>query len=225
MKELNKSKEKESYHNKSIRVNVSVFGVILSISGMVHGLFEILQGNVKTEGLMIHAIGEAHKFWVYGNEPAFTIIPNYLITGLVAIFTSLIIIIWSVKFMDKKNSPHILLMLFIVLLLVGGGVGQAVFFTVIWIFATRITKPLSWWDKVISSSAKVSLSKLWLGLLLSSSVLVFFALEIAVFGYVPSIQDTDIVSLVMLSSLGSGFILLIVAFISGICRDLVDRKQ
>ena len=52
-------------------------GTIFGISGMSHGLFEILQGNVPTGGLFISAIGEAHKMWPHGNELAFTLIPNF----------------------------------------------------------------------------------------------------------------------------------------------------
>lgn len=223
--ELNKNmKEKNNYYNKAIRITVSGFGVILSLSGIVHGLFEVLQGNVKTESLMIHAIGESHKFWAYGNEPALTIIPNFLITGLAAILISIITIIWSIKFMDKKCSAQVFLLLFIILLLVGGGVGQAVFFTLIWGFATRINKPLNWWNKVLPNSLKEVLSKFWWILLITSSSLVLFALEIAVFGYVPGIMKPDTVSLVMLSSLGCGFIFLIATFISGIYHDLVNGK-
>lgn len=214
---------KRDYCNKAIRTIVLVFGVLLSISGMFHGLFEVLQGNVRTESMMINAIGESHKFWLYGDEPAFTLIPNYMLTGVAAIVVSIIIIVWSVKFLDRKYSAHVFLLLFVLLLLVGGGVGQAVFFIVIWGFATRINKPLLCWNKVIPVSIRKVMSKLWRYLLFASSLMVSFALEIAVFGYVPGISDPDVISLVMLTSLGSGFLLMILAFVTGISFDLETR--
>lgn len=133
--------------NHANRVIVATLGVILGISGMGHGFFETLQGYTPTNGLLIYAIGEANRMWAYGNEPAFTIVPNFLITGITAMLVSLAIIIWSVGFLHKKNGPLIFLLLFILLFLVGGGIGQVLFFTIGWAFATRIHKPLTWWRR------------------------------------------------------------------------------
>jgi hypothetical protein len=56
---------------------------------MSHGLFEILQGNNSTNGLFIAAIGDSQKMWTHGNEPAFTLIPNFLLTGIAAMLVGL----------------------------------------------------------------------------------------------------------------------------------------
>ena len=108
--------------NRATRINVTLLGVIFGISGINHGLFETLQGNIQTGGLFISAIGEAQKMWPHGNEPAFTLIPNFLITGIVAMLVGLAIIVWSCVYVHKKMGSIILLLLFILLLLVGGGV-------------------------------------------------------------------------------------------------------
>ncbi len=48
---------------KSLSINnpytftVATFSTLFGISGLEHGLFEILQGNVRPDGLMISAIG------------------------------------------------------------------------------------------------------------------------------------------------------------------------
>ena len=39
--------------NRATRTNVAVLSAIFGISGMSHGFFEILQGNVSTNGLFI----------------------------------------------------------------------------------------------------------------------------------------------------------------------------
>ena len=68
----------------------STIGTICGLSGLEHGCFEILQGNIvpvihSVSGRpMIYAIGDANRFWAYGFEYAYTIIPNYLITGILA---------------------------------------------------------------------------------------------------------------------------------------------
>jgi len=63
--------------NKATRANVAVLGVVFGLSGMSHGFFEALQGNKPTGGMFIAAIGEAHRMWPHGSEPAFTLIPNF----------------------------------------------------------------------------------------------------------------------------------------------------
>lgn len=75
--------------NRATRTNVATLGTIFGISGMSHGFFEILQGSVPTDGLFISAIGEAQKMWPHGDEPAFTLIPNFLLTGIAAMIVGL----------------------------------------------------------------------------------------------------------------------------------------
>jgi hypothetical protein len=112
--------------NRATRAIVATLGVIFGISGMGHGFFEVLQGYSSTNGLIIDAIGKANRIWAYGNEPAFTIIPNFLITGIATMIVGLAAIIWSICFLHKKNGSLIFLLLFILLFLVGGGIAQVV---------------------------------------------------------------------------------------------------
>ena len=62
----------------------SWFGIVAGVSGAGHGYFEILQGNTSPEGLVIASIGPPcvpEEVW-NACEPAMTIIPNFLITGI-----------------------------------------------------------------------------------------------------------------------------------------------
>ena len=206
--------------NKATRVIVVTLGVLFGISGMIHGFFEVLQGNLPTDGMFISAIGDAHKMWVHGNEYAFTLIPNFLITGILAMVVGLAIIIWSIGYVHKKNGPLILLLLFILLFLVGGGIGQIVFFTLIWTVSTRINKPLKWWRKVLPHSLRRILAKFWLDLLMISSLLILFALEIAIFGVVPGQSNPDMILIIMLSALGAGLVILLLTFFAGFAHDI-----
>jgi len=76
-----------------------------------HGFFETLHGNIPTTGLFVQAIGPANRFWIYGTEDAFTIIPNFLVTGILAMVLSVVIIVWSARYIQQKNSPIILTVL------------------------------------------------------------------------------------------------------------------
>src|SRR5512139_2192680 len=147
--------------NKATRINVATLGTIFGISGMSHGFFEALQGNVPTGGLFIYAIGEAQKMWPHGNEPALTFLPTFLLAGITSMIVGLSLIVWSLCFVHKKNGPTVFLILFIVLLLVGGGVAQVLFFPFIWLVSTRIRQPLAWWRRVLSVKVQESLARLW----------------------------------------------------------------
>jgi hypothetical protein len=202
------------------RVIVSTLGVIFGISGMNHGFFETLQGNTPTGGLIIPAIGEAQRMWTYGGEDAFTLVPNFLITGILAIVVSLLIVIWSVGFVHRKNGSLIFLLLFILLFLVGGGIAQVIFFTLAWAVSTRINKPLTWWRAVLPESIRRALAKLWLGSLVAAVLLFFIALEIAIVGFVPRVSDPKQILIICWSILGAGLGILLLAFVAGFAHDI-----
>ena len=206
--------------NKATKIIVATLGTIFGISGMSHGFFEILQGNVPTGGLFISAVGEAQKMWPHGNEPAFTLIPNFLMAGIAAMIVGLTIIIWSVGFVHKKNGPAIFIFLFVLLLLVGGGVAQILFFPLIWLVSTRINKPLAWWRKILSVRIRESLGKVWPWSLIVSSSLIVFVLEIAITGFVPTVNDPDVVLSIMLSCLAVGYGVLLLTFVAGFAHDI-----
>ncbi|WP_345990147.1 hypothetical protein WCX18_04715 [Sulfurimonas sp. HSL1-2] len=104
--------------NRHTRVTASILGVLLALGGMInHGLFEILQGNTPIQGFFIEAIGESHRFWRYGTEGAFTVIPNFLATGITAILVSLAVIVWSLKYLHTKHGAAVFLFLMVLLTL------------------------------------------------------------------------------------------------------------
>ena len=211
--------------NKSTKLLVTIFGVIFGISGMSHGIFEFLQGNISTDGLFISAIGEAQKMWPHGNEYAFTLIPNFQITGILSMFLGFSIIFWSIKYVHKKNGPTIFLILFIVLLLFGGGVAQILFFPLLWLVSTRINRPLTWWQKVIPERVQKGLRRIWIWLLAISSITLLSVLVIAITGYVPTVNDPEVVLSIMLLCLSAVIVILPLAIVSGFANDLVANTN
>lgn len=211
--------------NQATRMIVATLGTIFGISGMSHGFFEILQGNAPTDGFFISAIGEAQKMWPHGNEYAFTLIPNFMITGIAAVLVGLAIIFWSLGFIHKKNGPVVFFLLFVLLLLVGGGVAQILFTPFIWLVSTRINKPLSWWRKILPVKIQKPLGKVWLWSLVISSALLVFILEIGITGFVPAVSDPDVVLSIMLSCLGMEVLTLPLTFVSGFAHDIALRPN
>lgn len=59
---------------------------------------------------------------VLGGEPAMTIIPNLLVTGILTIAVGVLLAVWAAKFISRKHSGLMLILFTIVLLLVGGGI-------------------------------------------------------------------------------------------------------
>lgn len=217
--------DETALRNEATGITAAAFGIIFGISGMVHGFFETLQGNVPTGGLFINAIGESNKMWLYGDEPAFTVIPNFLITGIVAIISGFSIIVWSLFYLRRKTGPLIFTLLFILLFLTGGGVAQILFFIIACAFATRINKPLKWWKKALPAALRIIIARFWLTFLIAFSILMMFSLEIANFGFVPGISNPDSISSVMMTSVLSGLAFLIPAFISGFAYDISKQDS
>jgi hypothetical protein len=207
------------------RAIVTTIGVILGIAGFNHGFFEFLQGNTPTNGLIIQAIGEAQRFWSLGTEEAFTIIPNFLISGILSMVLGLTIVVWSLGFIHTKRGPTVFLGLFILLFLFGGGIGQVAFFLPAWAFATRMGKPLTWWRRVLPKSIWPLLSRLWVPILVLSSTVMLMGLQIAIFGLVPGMTDAARIQNTSMRLVLISAALNVVAFIAGFGHELRRRDQ
>jgi hypothetical protein len=120
------------------------FGVTAGIAGIEHGYFEIMQGNNPTDGVMIASIGPPclpEEVW-NACEPALTIVPNYLVSGILSILIGFLILIWSAAFIQRKRGGTILILLSLALLLFGGGIFPPMIGIAGGIAGTRINKPL-----------------------------------------------------------------------------------
>jgi hypothetical protein len=109
---------------KATKTVAACLGVLAGLAGLEHGYFEILQGNHTPAGLMFVSWGsdvcDPAKIW-HACEPAMSLLPNFLITGIVTVVLSLIIIVCSAAFVQRKHGGMVLLLLSIVQLLLGGG--------------------------------------------------------------------------------------------------------
>jgi hypothetical protein len=202
------------------RIITATIGVLLAIAGFEHGFFETLQGNKTTTGLIIQAIGEANRMWQWGTEEAFTLIPNFLVTGISAMCISIFIVFWSISFVHKKHGRSIFLLLFIILFLVGGGIAQILFFVTAWAYATRINKPLNWWKKILPEGIRNILAKIWIYALIAACISFLVALEIAIFGYFPGQTNPDTIFSICWTFLFSSYFLIHLTFISGFAHDI-----
>ena len=210
--------------NRATKTIVSTIGVILGLSGLDHGIFEILQGNLPTNRLFIQAIGPAQKMWAYGGEDAFTIIPNFLITGILAVLVGIALIVWSVGYVDRNQGPLVLFLLNVLLFLFGGGVAAPiVIYPLAGITATRINQPLNGWRKVLPDKVRPALAKIWPFTLTIAIISFLIGLSIAITGYVPGVNSNDserILAICWAFVFGGGWGLFLITIVSGFADDI-----
>ncbi len=147
--------------NNATKTFASTFCTIMALAGIEHGIGEICQGSVAPHGIMILSWPESEFFQNLGGEPAMTVIPNLLVTGVLAVLVSLALLIWSVLFAHRKNAGRIMIFLSIARLLVGGGIFPPLLGILIGVVATRIQSPLIWWRTHLSPCVRRFLAGLW----------------------------------------------------------------
>jgi hypothetical protein len=143
------------------RVLVSRLGTLAGLAGVEHGVGEMLQGNVAPDGMMIVAWPEWELFRILAGEPAFTIIPNLLVTGLLAILASLAYIAWATVLVERKNSSLLLLLLSVAMFLVGAGYGSALLALIVGLVATRLNARPGWWHEHLPAGIRKASAVSW----------------------------------------------------------------
>ena len=136
------------------------FGVLAGFAGLEHGYFEIQQGNTSPAGIMFASMGSPcvpERSWS-ACEPAMSLIPNFLITGVVTVLLGVLILIWAGAFVQRTHGGAVLIGLSVVLLLLGGGFFPPLFGVLGGLAGTRISQPLS--RRTISNSLRFA-ATLW----------------------------------------------------------------
>ena len=225
MERVTTPSQQQKQLNRAIRVIASTLGAVVGLAGMEHGFFEMLQGSATTNGLVIDAIGPAQKLWLGATEPALTVIPNFLVSGILAMIVGALVTIWAVAFVQRKYGALILLLLSIVLFLVGGGSPPIFLGVVASAVATRINKPLTWWHAHLSVNVRGFLAKLWPWSMIVFVFMFWFAVAIAITGWPIVIFDANGTNaLPILSLLGYvSDVIMLVAVVAGFASDIQRR--
>jgi hypothetical protein len=119
-------------------------GIAAGLAGLEHGYFEILQGSTQPDGWMILSMGPPCDPAVSWNacEPAMTLIPNFLLSGILSFILGLAMMVWSAAFVQRRHGGGILILLSIALLLCGGGLFPPLIGLIGGATAAKIHKPL-----------------------------------------------------------------------------------
>ena len=219
------TREPEIY-NRATRVVASTLGVLVGLAGIDHGIFEILQGHVPPGSVMIAAIGPEQRFWVYGEETALTIIPSFLISGILSVILGIMVAAWAVRFIDRKHGGGILMLLSIALFLVGGGFAPIFMAIIASLTATRINKPLNFWRAVLPAGIRKFLGNIWLVVLVILVFLFVVSVITAIFGWPLTALFDDETALSHLYSLGYLTVgLMLLSSLTGFAHDIQERIE
>jgi hypothetical protein len=206
---------------RALRTLASSVGALVGIYGIEHGIFELLQGNTPTEGLLIDAIGPAWEFWPRATEPALSIFPTYFLSGLFAIPLGVIVAVWALLFIERKNGPLILFILGMLLLLVGGGSPPLFTGTLACVAATRINQPMDWWRFRLSERTQSRLAKTWPWSLVSFFILSLVGVWTAIVGYpLAWFFDFDTMFIILMAVGNLSILFVVLAILSAIAYDI-----
>ncbi len=195
--------------NSTTRLYVTIQGVLGGLIGMIHGIAEILQGNHPTKGFLLNSIG------------AFTLIPNYLATGIVAVFIGLCLLTWTIGFIHTKYGAIVFLLISAALFLAGGGVAQVGFFLIAWGVGTQIHQRLTWWRATIPELLRKRLAKNWRSNFAAGYFFLLLGITIwLVFTPPGSVYKDPLMQYICWASLAIGFVFQLLTIVSGFALDI-----
>jgi hypothetical protein len=198
--------------NRSTALLVAVLGTVIGASGAIHGVHSILKGNAPTGGMLLPAIG------------AFTIVQNYLITGILAVAFGIAVVAWSIAFIDRKYGPVVFVALSLGIFLVGGGIAEVAFILLTALLSTRIHHPLGRWQRAAGSRFGLALSRLWPYTITLAFSVFLIGYSIWLFVLPPGeVRQIGTLHYITWASLGTGFILLLLVVPCGFMRDVRQR--
>lgn len=199
--------------NRATKITVSTFGTIMGLAGLEHGIGEFLQGSVAPAGLMFPSWSQSEFFRSLGGEPAMSIVPNMLVTGILTILVSLLLIAWATMYVQTKLGGFVFILLCIVMLLVGGGIFPPLIGILLGILATRINAPLAWWRSHFPGGLRRSLGNLWQWSLVAAVIAWLLLLPgVPILAYFFGVDDANLSFAFILLALGSLVLTVIAAF-------------
>lgn len=208
------------------RITVSTFGTVMGLAGIEHGVGEVLQGNVAPEGVRIQSWPDSEAFDLLLGEPAITIVPNLLLTGVLAILVSLLFIVWATLFVHREHGGLVLILLSVLMILVGGGQSPPIFGVVLGIAATRINAPLTWWRTHLSERSRRLLAKLWPWALVAGVIAWLLVLPGTVLlDSLFDVSEVEFVAIALSLCILSAVVLLLVTIFAGLVYDAQRRSD
>ncbi len=125
----------------AMRTVVGVFGVLAALAASEHGLGEILQGPVAPDGLVIRSWPRHEGFKVLDGEPALTVLPDLLISGIATVVVAAVFAAWVLEGVHRRHGSLVLAALSMLLFVVGGGFGPPLLGIILAVGSSRLPAP------------------------------------------------------------------------------------
>ena len=128
----------------AVERSIAAVDAVAGAAGIEHGGGAILQGNVAPAGVFIESWPDAPAYEILSGEPAMALVPNLLASGVLTVLVSLVLVVWSVRYVGWPRGGLVLIGISVVLLLVGGGFGPPI----LGLAATRIGARGRWLERI-----------------------------------------------------------------------------
>ena len=169
---------------------------------------------------MILSWPDSEVFDILSGEPAMTIVPNLLASGILAIVVSLVFLVWVTVFVQRRYGGLVLVLLSLVMLLVGGGFGPPILGIILGLAATRMNAPLTWRRTHPSDGSRRFLAKLWPWSYVAAVIAWLLVLPgMVLLDYFFGVSETEFIVTVLSLCILSAFVLLLVTIFAGFARE------
>ncbi len=205
--------------NKATRTLYLTLGILAGVMGIEHGIGEVLEGFEPTESVVILSWPDSTFFEIMSGEPAMTIIPNYLITGILAILFSILFLAVILKPNLDGKAITILFFLLLFMLLAGAGFGPPILGLIAVLIALKRNSPLKRWKK-LPAKCHTFFDMLWpwsFGLCLVGWLMLFPGASLVVF-----FTELDS-ALLMIVPILIAFIFIPITLLLGFSRDILKK--
>lgn len=204
----------------SLRGSSIAFGMLCGITGVVAGIFLILQGNEPVSSVEISYIGTQYQMWENDTYFALTLIPNYRYSGIITLLVSASLIYWTVFQIHKRKTGSAgFLILSILQLLTGGGfvIDLAI---ITFLLSLGINRIPDRWKRIFNNQLGHILSVLWL-----PSLIAYSAVAIAmIFVTISGINNQNIMSIMPVLAMIM-FIPILLLIFGSLARELQKSNQ
>ncbi|HEY5845605.1 MAG TPA: hypothetical protein VIT42_02330 [Microlunatus sp.] len=138
-------------------VTVRVLGLLAAINAVDHGIGAITQGPGPPPQPVYESWKHVDAFDPLGGEPALTVIPDLLVSGVVTVLAAVALGAWVALCPTRRHTGPVVLGLALVLLLVGGGFGPPLLGIIVGLLAMRIGSTTS---RPVGSVTRLA-SRIW----------------------------------------------------------------
>lgn len=139
MQHTSTNREHDTNHEGgAARLSVQVLGLAAAFAGVEHGVGEITQGWITPPSVVFESWSHVDAFDPISGEPAMSLVPNLLLSGVLSVGVSLAVGAWAFWYAGRRHAGPVLIGLSLMLLVVGGGFGPPLVGVLAGLLATRV---------------------------------------------------------------------------------------